>query len=77
MVLRIGSRARAEGPLNELGSKGWQLVQAVEMEGHLAFYLEREISPPSAQPPPADVDEAPAEPEVEEPSAEPEAQPAS
>jgi hypothetical protein len=44
-VLRVGSKARAEGPLNELGSKGWQLVQAVEMEGHLAFYLEREIFP--------------------------------
>ena len=44
-VLRVGSKARAEGPLNELGSKGWQLVQAVEMEGHVAFYLEREILP--------------------------------
>ena len=44
-VLRVGSKARAEGPLNELGSKGWQLVQAVEMEGHLAFYLEREVFP--------------------------------
>jgi hypothetical protein len=44
-VLRVGSKARAEGPLNELGSKGWQLVQVVEMEGHLAFYLEREIFP--------------------------------
>jgi hypothetical protein len=44
-VLRVGLKARAEGPLNELGSKGWQLVQAVEMEGHLAFYLEREIFP--------------------------------
>jgi hypothetical protein len=44
-VLRVGSKARAEGPLNELGSKGWQLVQVVEMEGHLAFYLEREILP--------------------------------
>ena len=42
-VLRVGPKARAEGPLNELGSKGWQLVQAVETEGHLAFYLEREI----------------------------------
>jgi hypothetical protein len=44
-VLRVGSKARAEGPLNELGSKGWQLVQVVEMEGHLAFYLEREVFP--------------------------------
>ena len=44
-VLRVGSKARAEGPLNELGSKGWQLVQIVEMEGHLAFYLEREVFP--------------------------------
>ena len=42
-VLRVGSKARAEAPLNELGSKGWQLVQVVEMEGHLAFYLEREL----------------------------------
>jgi hypothetical protein len=42
-VLRVGPKARAEGQLNELGRKGWQLVQAVEMEGHVAFYLEREI----------------------------------
>ncbi len=42
-VLRVGTKARAEGQLNELGRKGWQLVQVVEMEGHLAFYLEREI----------------------------------
>ena len=42
-VLRVGPKARAEGQLNELGMKGWQLVQAVEMEGHVAFYLEREI----------------------------------
>ena len=50
-VLRVGSKARAEGPLNELGGKGWQLVQVVEMEGHLAFYLEREVFPlePGAQ----------------------------
>jgi hypothetical protein len=50
-VLRVGSKARAEGPLNELGSKGWQLVQVVEMEGHLAFYLEREIFPPGEEEP--------------------------
>ena len=42
-VLRVGPKARAEGQLNELGMKGWQLVQAVEMDGHVAFYLEREI----------------------------------
>ncbi len=42
-VLRVGPKARAEGPLNELGSRGWQLVQVIETEGHLAFYLEREI----------------------------------
>jgi hypothetical protein len=42
-VLRVGLKARAEGQLNELGRKGWQLVQAVETDGHLAFYLEREI----------------------------------
>jgi hypothetical protein len=44
-VLRVGPKARAEGALNELGSKGWQLVQVIETEGHLAFYLEREILP--------------------------------
>lgn len=42
-VLRAGLKARAEGQLNELGRKGWQLVQVIETEGHLAFYLEREI----------------------------------
>jgi hypothetical protein len=46
-VLRVGPKARAEGALNELGSKGWQLVQVIETEGHLAFYLEREILPRS------------------------------
>lgn len=45
-VLRLGPKARAEGPLNELGAKGWQLVQAIETDGHLAFYLERELEPP-------------------------------
>ncbi len=42
-VLRVGTKARAEGQLNELGGKGWQLVQVIETEGHLAFYLEREL----------------------------------
>lgn len=42
-VLRVGPKARAEHQLNELGAKGWQLVQAVETDGHLAFYLEREL----------------------------------
>jgi hypothetical protein len=42
-VLRLGPKARAEGPLNELGSKGWQLVQLIETDGHLAFYMEREL----------------------------------
>jgi hypothetical protein len=42
-VLRVGPKARAEGQLNELGSRGWQLVQAIETDGHIAFYLEREI----------------------------------
>jgi hypothetical protein len=42
-VLRLGPKARAEGPLNELGGKGWQLVQVLETDGHLAFYLEREL----------------------------------
>jgi hypothetical protein len=43
-VLRVGPKARAEAPLNELGQKGWQLVQVIETDGHLAFYLERELS---------------------------------
>ena len=42
-VLRMGLKARAEGQLNELGDKDWQLVQVVETDGHLAFYLEREV----------------------------------
>ena len=42
-VLRLGPKARAEAPLNELGAKGWQLVQVIEVDGHLAFYLEREV----------------------------------
>jgi hypothetical protein len=42
-VLRVGMKARAEGQLNELGAKGWQLVQVIETDGHLAFYLEREV----------------------------------
>jgi hypothetical protein len=44
-VLRVGPKARAEHQLNELGAKGWQLVQAVETDGHVAFYLERELLP--------------------------------
>ena len=47
-VLRVGPKARAEGQLNELGQKGWQLVQAIETDGHIAFYLEREIVPEDA-----------------------------
>jgi hypothetical protein len=47
-VLRVGPKARAEGQLNELGGKGWQLVQVIETDGHLAFYLERELSPEDA-----------------------------
>ena len=43
-VLRVGPKARAEPQLNELGLKGWQLVQVIETEGHLAFYLERELA---------------------------------
>ena len=46
-VLRVGVKARAEGPLNELGAKGWQLVQVIETDGHLAFYLERGLDPAS------------------------------
>lgn len=42
-VLRLGPKARAEAPLNELGAKGWQLVQVIETDGHLAFYMEREF----------------------------------
>jgi hypothetical protein len=44
-VLRVGPKARAEAPLNELGAKGWQLVQVIETDGHFAFYLERELPP--------------------------------
>jgi hypothetical protein len=51
-VLRVGPKARAEAPLNELGEKGWQLVQVIETDGHLAFYLEREL--PLRQPSPPD-----------------------
>jgi hypothetical protein len=47
-VLRVGPKARAEVQLNELGGKGWQLVQVIETDGHLAFYLEREL--PGQQP---------------------------
>jgi hypothetical protein len=47
-VLRVGPKARAEGQLNDLGGKGWQLVQVIETDGHLAFYLERELSPEDA-----------------------------
>lgn len=43
VVLRLGPKARAEGPLNELGAKGWQLVQVIDTDGHLAFYMEREL----------------------------------
>jgi hypothetical protein len=43
-VIRLGPKARAEGPLNELGQKGWQLVQVIEVDGHLAFYMEREVA---------------------------------
>ncbi|MEX2210587.1 MAG: hypothetical protein WD689_02320 [Gaiellaceae bacterium] len=43
-VLRVGPKARAELQLNDLGKKGWQLVQVIETEGHLAFYLERELA---------------------------------
>ena len=46
-VLRVGLKARPEGQLNELGARGWQLVQVVEAEGYLAFYLERELPPPA------------------------------
>jgi hypothetical protein len=45
-VVRLGPKARAEGPLNELGAKGWQLVQVIETEGHLAYYMERELLSP-------------------------------
>ena len=49
-VLRVGPKARAEVQLNDLGGKGWQLVQVIETEGHLAFYLEREIVDVQAEP---------------------------
>lgn len=43
-VLRVGLKVRAEAQINELGAKGWQLVQVVETDGHLAFYFERELA---------------------------------
>lgn len=43
-VLRVGLKVRAEAQINELGAKGWQLVQVVETDGHLAFYFERELT---------------------------------
>jgi hypothetical protein len=49
-VLRVGTKARAEAQLNELGTKGWQLVQVIEVDGHLAFYLEREVDSPAGVP---------------------------
>ena len=49
-VLRVGTKARAEGQLNELGAKGWQLVQVIETDNHLAFYLEREVAEPAGVP---------------------------
>jgi hypothetical protein len=49
-VLRIGPKARAEVQLNDFGSKGWQLVQVIETDGHLAFYLERELTGDEAPP---------------------------
>jgi hypothetical protein len=52
-VLRVGLKARAEAPLNELGGKGWQLVQVIETDGHLAFYLERELPVGDTTPPDA------------------------
>jgi hypothetical protein len=48
-VLRVGPKARAEGQLNELGMRGWQLVQAIETDGHIAFYLERELVSPAPE----------------------------
>jgi hypothetical protein len=50
-VLRVGPKARADAPLNELGQKGWQLVQVIETDGHIAFYLERELPIGEAGPP--------------------------
>lgn len=49
-VLRVGPKARAEVQLNDFGGKGWQLVQVIEIDGHLAFYLEREILDEQAEP---------------------------
>ena len=36
-VLRVGAKARAEGQLNELGARGWQLVEIVELPDHPWF----------------------------------------
>ena len=43
-VLRVGLKVRAEAQINELGAKGWQLLQVVDTDGHLAFYFEREVA---------------------------------
>jgi hypothetical protein len=48
-VLRVGPKARAEVQLNEFGARGWQLVQVIETDGHLAFYLERELTAPGGE----------------------------
>jgi len=42
-VLRVGVKARAESQLNDFSANDWQLVQMAETDGHIAFYLEREI----------------------------------
>ncbi len=47
-VLRVGLKARADRELNELGLKGWQLAQVLEVDGHLAYYFERELPPVEA-----------------------------
>ena len=49
-VLRVGLKARADAQLNELGARGWQLVQVIETDGYLAYYFERELPPPAGPP---------------------------
>jgi len=63
-VLRVGLKVRAEAQINELGGKGWQLVQVVETDGHCGFYFERELAaapaegPVEAAPEPAEATDA-------------------
>ena len=41
-VVRLGPSARRR-PAERARPEGWQLVQVIEVDGHLAFYMEREV----------------------------------